>query len=160
MRRPRSLLPLAVAILLASPTLALAGCGLYSGGADVDVALNEYSINVSRTEAEAEFLRFHIKNEGRQAHEFVILRKPRGEGGAAESAAEKPEGPGGESVAEAAPYTEVVNQVRFIQPGESRELSVEVQPGTYRLACLLVSVAAGENVDHFAEGMHLDFEVK
>ena len=43
---------------------------------------------------------------------------------------------------------------------KSGEVTLDLPPGKYVLACLIAAGEAGSTKDHFAEGMKLDFEVK
>lgn len=54
---------------------------------------------------------------------------------------------------------ENTGEVENLDPGASGDITLDLPPGKYVLACLIVPGQAGSKVDHFAEGMKLDFEV-
>lgn len=54
---------------------------------------------------------------------------------------------------------ETVKELPDIAPGAGGELTVDLAPGNYVLACLIVPGEAGSTVDHFKEGMHTPLRV-
>lgn len=55
---------------------------------------------------------------------------------------------------------ENTGEVEDVAIGKSGEIVLDLPAGKYVLACLLVPGEAGSTVDHFKEGMKIDFEVK
>ena len=55
---------------------------------------------------------------------------------------------------------ENLGEVEDIDPGKRGTVTIDLKPGTYVLACLIVPGEAGSTEDHLARGMHTDFEVK
>lgn len=51
-------------------------------------------------------------------------------------------------------------EVEDVDPGKSGEIVLDLPAGKYVLACVLIPGEAGSTVDHFKEGMKVDFEVK
>ena len=54
---------------------------------------------------------------------------------------------------------ETVKELPDILPGAGGELTVDLTPGDYVLACLIVPGEAGSTVDHFKQGMHTPLRV-
>jgi uncharacterized cupredoxin-like copper-binding protein len=54
---------------------------------------------------------------------------------------------------------ENMGEVEDIDPGKSGEVVLDLAKGRYVLACLIVPGQAGSPVDHFQQGMRVDFEV-
>jgi uncharacterized cupredoxin-like copper-binding protein len=52
-----------------------------------------------------------------------------------------------------------VGEIEDIAAGEGGTVTLELEPGSYQLACLLVPGEAGSTVDHYQQGMHTDFAV-
>jgi uncharacterized cupredoxin-like copper-binding protein len=51
-------------------------------------------------------------------------------------------------------------EVEEIQPGETKTLTVTLEPGSYELACAITEEHDGEEIDHYERGMHRDIEVQ
>ena len=47
-----------------------------------------------------------------------------------------------------------------IKVGETKTGEVELEPGEYELACLVVETSGGKTYDHYKEGMHTSITVK
>lgn len=47
-----------------------------------------------------------------------------------------------------------------IKPGETKVAEVELTPGVYEVACLVVEEVGGKKVDHYKKGMHTLITVK
>ncbi len=55
---------------------------------------------------------------------------------------------------------ENTGEIEDIAPQASGEIVLDLPAGKYQLACLIVPGEAGSTVDHYQNGMHIDFEVK
>jgi uncharacterized cupredoxin-like copper-binding protein len=53
-----------------------------------------------------------------------------------------------------------VADVEGLKPGEEGQFLVDLAPGSYELACLIVPGEAGSQVDHYQLGMHTPFTVQ
>lgn len=127
--------------LLVMPVLA--ACS--SGPTNVDVKLNQdYSIDLSQDSAPAGEIVFHITNTATDLeHEFVIVKTDK-------AANNLPlEEPAETDVDEN--QINIVTEQEAIQPGDSDELTVTLEPGHYALICNLAG--------HYMQGMHTDFTV-
>jgi uncharacterized cupredoxin-like copper-binding protein len=103
----------------------------------VAVTLAEYSVTASETEIPAGRIRFVATNtSARMSHELNVLRL------ATDRSFER--------LAGAGPIAR--------QDGAS--LEVELEPGTYRLACQIVAGEADNAVDHYQQGMWTDVTIR
>lgn len=104
--------------------------------ATVAVTLTEFSVTPSVTSATAGVIRFVATNTGGLVHEFAVLRV-------------NDDGSRGP-----------VDEIEDIAPGAGDSLTVDLTPGTYELACLLVPGEFGSTVDHYKQGMHATFTIE
>lgn len=103
----------------------------------VTASLIEYSITADKPSVAAGAIRFVARNTSQsQIHELAILRP-------------KPDG-----------SFENLGEVEDIAAGKSGEVVLDLAAGKYVFACLIAPGEAGSTVDHFKQGMRLDFEVK
>ena len=51
-------------------------------------------------------------------------------------------------------------EVEDIQPGETKTLTITLEPGSYELACTITEEHDGEEIDHYERGMNRDIEVQ
>ena len=120
-----------------SPSGSEGGTGTPGVAADttVTVTLAEYSVNPDAAAVPSGSVKFIAENAGKEVHELYVLKLR--DGG-----------------------YDVVGEIEDVGPGETGAMVLEMPPGEYRLACLIVPGEAGSAVDHFKEGMHTDFKVK
>lgn len=55
---------------------------------------------------------------------------------------------------------EPLGEIEAIEPGGGGSMALELAPGDYQLACLIVPGEAGSETDHYAKGMWTPFTVK
>ena len=55
---------------------------------------------------------------------------------------------------------DVIGEIEDIPAGDQGSVVLELTPGAYQLACLIVPGEAGSTVDHYGKGMHTDFLVE
>lgn len=111
---------------------------------EVNVTLQEFSVIPDVDTVAAGSVTFHVTNAGpKEVHEFVVIRTdlapdalPTGEDGAAEE-----EGAG----------MQAVDEVEDLAVGDSTDLTVVLDPGSYVLICNIVE--GGEA--HYALGMRM-----
>lgn len=101
----------------------------------VTVTLAEYSVEPDAATVPAGSIKFLAKNAGKEVHELYLL-KVRDAG------------------------YDVVGEIENLAPGSSGSMTLDVPPGQYRLACLIVPGEAGSTVDHFKKGMQTGFTVE
>lgn len=101
----------------------------------ISVSLSEYKVEPDTSSAEAGNIEFVAENTGEEIHELYVLKVR--EGG-----------------------YDVVGEIENIAPSDSGAMTLELEPGEYQLACLIVPGEAGSTVDHFKEGMQTDFTVE
>ena len=105
--------------------------------ASVAVTLAGYSVTPERPSVSAGKIRFiatNVDNEG--VHELAVLKT-------------KPNG-----------AFDIVGEVEGIEPQQARSAVLDLEPGTYVLACLIAIGEAGSTVDHYRAGMHSTFSVQ
>lgn len=104
----------------------------------VDVSMTEFAFKLSTPTAGSGLVAFHIKNDGKAPHEFVVLKTAKGAGTLMKGSRADETGNLGESGDMAA--------------GASKTIHVKLQPGHYALICNLPG--------HYKAGMWKDFTVK
>ena len=125
--------------LLITPLLA--ACGPKT----VNVTEESYGLALDKSSIGAGTITFHVTNNATdQAHEFVIFQTDL-------SADSLPLNSDGD-VDEEGEGVNHIDEVEDIQTGESKDLTVDLQPGHYALICNMPG--------HYAQGMHIDFTVK
>lgn len=113
--------------------------GASSGSADTEVVvkLNEFTVSADKTTVKAGTIEFEAMNESASmVHELAVL-KPKSDG-----------------------TFDNLGEIEDIDPGKGGEVKLELEPGKYELACLIVPGEAGSTVDHFQQGMRLEFTVE
>ena len=106
-----------------------------SADSTVTVSLGEYTVEPDSGSVEAGKIQFVAENSGTEIHELYVLKVR--EGG-----------------------YDVVGEIENVAPGGAGGMTLELEPGDYQLACLIVPGEADSTVDHFKEGMHTDFTVE
>lgn len=136
-------------LLLATLSLLLPFCA--GAGEIVQVKLDEWSVQIDRTEVPAGEVTFRATNVGREKHELVILRSSRSHdqlpvehGLVSEESAGK-----------------LIGEIEEFAPGETHEATFTLEPGEYVLFCNIVEEEEdGELESHYGEGMHIAFRVR
>jgi uncharacterized cupredoxin-like copper-binding protein len=96
----------------------------------IEVRLVEYSVDTSGQPVKAGAIRFAASNiSTSQVHELAVMRQ-------------KAEG-----------AFEILGEIEDLEPGSRGELILDLEPGRYTLACLIVPGEAGSTIDHFKAGM-------
>lgn len=143
----------ATALLLAACT-GDAGTSASDGGSDggdgttVEVTLQEWSVIPAQDSAPAGDVTFSVTNDGPEdVHEFVVLRTDLDPGDLPvdEDGVVDEEGEG----------IEVVDEIEDLPVGETAELSVTLEAGSYVLLCNIWSEDEGEA--HYTMGMRTAF---
>ncbi|HZQ37234.1 MAG TPA: hypothetical protein VFD32_14985 [Dehalococcoidia bacterium] len=136
-------------VSLALATLLLAGCAGTPAVPDqpevlsadraaagaVSISQHEFRFDSTQDAVRRGVVDFAITNQGNEHHEFVIVPYSDGR------------------------FGEPVAEHEALDPGESGVLRVSLNPGRYRLVCLLVTVKPEGPVSHIALGMDRALEV-
>ncbi|NUP07517.1 MAG: hypothetical protein HOW73_15820 [Polyangiaceae bacterium] len=112
----------------------------------------EFEITTDRLAAPAGLVTFEVWNRGEEIHEFLVIRTDL----APDDLPTEEDG----SYLEDGPGTEIIDEVEEILPGETVDLTVDLDEGDYVLICNMVEIEEdGEVESHYAEGMHTAFVV-
>ena len=108
-----------------------------AGPADdtVQVDLREYTVTPDKASVEAGAIKFVAANTGTAVHELAVLKK------------------------NADGSIDNQGEIEDIDPGKGGEVILELEPGDYELACVIVPGEAGSEVDHYQQGMRVAFTV-
>jgi uncharacterized cupredoxin-like copper-binding protein len=151
-----------VAVAIASASFA-AGCGDddEAGGGEVNVVLSEWVVEPEQDSVDAGEVTFVADNEGGEPHELVVVE--------AASADELPVDDEGAFDEQAFGEENVLGEVEDVEPGDTKELTLDLEPGDYVFLCNIVE-EPGEMEDemepgeephrHFAQGMYASFTVE
>jgi uncharacterized cupredoxin-like copper-binding protein len=128
-----------------------AGDGGGDGGTTVDVVLQEFAVIPAQDSAPAGTINFQVENIGPEdVHEFVVIKTdlapdalPTDENGV---------------VLEEGEGMEVIDEIEDIPVGETQNLTVELEAGTYALICNIFEEE--EQEAHYAMGMRTVFTVE
>jgi uncharacterized cupredoxin-like copper-binding protein len=148
MRRGTVSVAVAVAVLWGL----VAGCGDDDGGEEVNVVLSEFVVEPEQESADSGEITFAIDNEGGETHEFLVVE--------AASADDLPVDDDGAFDEAAFGEDNVLDEVEDIEAGDTAELTLDLEAGTYVLLCNIVEDEDGEVESHFAEGMHATLTVE
>jgi len=133
--------------------LAFAACGGDDGGDGIDITLSEFAIAASPSSVTAGDVTFNISNGGAETHEFVVIQTDLG-------ITELPTGEDG-SVSEEGEGMTVVDEVEDLPSGDTAELTVDLDPGSYVFICNIVEEEDdGTSESHYQEGMRTSFTVE
>lgn len=119
----------------------------------VNVTLREFSVTTEQRAAPEGRVTFHVTNAGTVPHEFLVIRTDLG-------ADRLPMNADG-SYQEDGPGTRLINEIDEIDPGTSKDLSVDLDNDSYVLICNMVhDDGTGRVLAHYSLGMRTAFEVR
>lgn len=131
----------------ATPAPSLGGASAGAAGT-VEITLQEWAVVTSSASAPAGDVNFTVTNDGPEdVHEFVVLRTDL-------DPAELPTDETG-AIDEEGEGIEVVDEIEDIPVGETRDLAVTLEPGSYALVCNVYS--DDEDEAHYEMGMYTAF---
>jgi uncharacterized cupredoxin-like copper-binding protein len=136
-----------------------AGCGddddggEAAGGGEVNVVVSEFIVEPEQESVDAGEVTFVVDNQGGDIHEFLVVD--------AASADDLPVDDDGAFDEAAFGEDKVLDEVEDIESGDTAELTLDLDAGTYVLLCNVVEEEeTGEIESHFAEGMHTTLTVE
>lgn len=129
-----------------------AGCGDDDGGEEVNVVVSEFTVEPEQESVDAGEVTFVVDNQGGDIHEFLVVD--------AASADDLPVDDDGAFDEAAFGEDKVLDEVEDIESGDTAELTLDLEAGTYVLLCNVVEEEDTEVESHFAEGMHTTFTVE
>lgn len=135
--------------VLATLALGLAGCPQDGGvgGTVVDVSLAEYRVTPDTGSAPSGAITFRVSNEGAVVHEFLVVRTDL----APDALPAEANGAYDENAA----GTVVRGELGSINPGQTRNLTLNLEAGSYVLLCNMVN----QGFAHYSLGMRTAFTV-
>jgi uncharacterized cupredoxin-like copper-binding protein len=120
------------------------------GAQQVDVTLQEWSVNPASDSVEAGLVYFLVENAGPDdPHEFVIIKTD-------EDPAELPVEEGRVPEDE----VEMIDEIEPFTPGSSASIAVDLEPGSYALICNIAEIEGFELESHYELGMSASFTVE
>jgi uncharacterized cupredoxin-like copper-binding protein len=136
-----------------------AGCGddddggEAADGGEVNVVVSEFIVEPEQESVDAGEVTFVVDNQGGDIHEFLVVD--------AASADDLPVDDDGAFDEAAFGEDKVLDEVEDIESGDTAELTLDLEAGSYVLLCNVVEEEeTGELESHFAEGMHTTFTVE
>lgn len=148
--RPKAL-ALTLAFLACCAAMAFVSCSDPDDISTVNVTLREFSVSVDQRTVPAGEVTFHVTNAGTVPHEFLVIRT----GLAADALPTTSEG----AFNEDAPGTDVLDEIEDIAPGQSRDITIQLDDDSYVLICNMVHREGGTVSAHYALGMRTSFQV-
>jgi hypothetical protein len=115
-----------------------------SGGTELAVVLDEFSVVPASATAAPGAVRFVADNQGEEPHELVVVRAA----SAADLTVED-----GQVVEDALAEGDFLGEIEAFPAGETCEGTFELTAGSYVLFCNLVEEEDGALESHFEEGM-------
>lgn len=146
-RKPTSRSRLAPLGLACATLLALAACDSNDDGSTVQVSLSEFRVAPDRAVVSPGSVTFEVTNDGAEDHEFLVIRTDL----APDALPTEANG----SYEEDGPGTELLDEIELVEPGETEDLTLELDEGSYVLICNMVE----GNEAHYALGMRTAFTV-
>jgi len=120
---------------------------------EINVTVQEYSINPEKSSAKAGKITFKVENKGpTQAHEFLVFKTDLG----VDELPTQSDGP----LDEEDPALEMIDEITEFNPGQKKSLTVELEAGKFILACNVGEETGGQVEPHFKQGMHTAFTVE
>ena len=157
----RAILPLAVPVAVLWALAAACGdddggdeaSGDGDGGEEVNVVVSEFTVEPDPDSVDAGEVTFVVDNQGGETHEFLVVD--------ADSADDLPVDADGAFDEASFGEDKVLDEVEDIESGDTAELTLDLEAGTYLLLCNVVEEETnGEVESHFMKGMHATFTVE
>jgi uncharacterized cupredoxin-like copper-binding protein len=127
----------ALALLGLAALAAFTACGDDEPKNEVAVSLTSFQVTADKTTVPAGKTRFTASNaHATDVHELAVL------------------------LVKADGSYDNLGEVEDIDPGKGGDVTIDLKPGKYLLACLITPGEAGSTADHLGRGMRLDFEVQ
>lgn len=137
--------------VVAVVALGVAGCS--DSEPQVEVTLAEFSVVSDPTSVDGGEVEFTADNRGALVHELVVVR--------AASADELPTDDDGGVVEDELPEGALVGEIEDIGSQSSESVTLDLDEGSYVLFCNINEESSdGTTLNHFAEGMHAELEVR
>jgi len=155
--RTKTAIGWAFSIIICAAPLMVASCGDDDDGnsttTTVDITLREFSVTPAQPSAPAGRVAFHVTNVGEDMHEFLVIKTDL----APDALPTEENG----SYLEDGPGTELLDEIDLVNPGETKNLTLNLKAGHYVLICNMVHMESNGDVEvHYAMGMRTAFVVE
>jgi uncharacterized cupredoxin-like copper-binding protein len=149
------------ALILVLPTvmlgaLAVMACNKHTAPSPVPVSvtLRSFNITLDRSSAPRGTVVFRVRNAGTDdIHEFLVIKTDRAPNALPTEA--------NGSYQEDGPGTQLIDEIEEVNPGDTKELSLDLAEGNYVLICNMVHVEDDGTVEvHYSLGMRTAFRVE
>jgi uncharacterized cupredoxin-like copper-binding protein len=148
--RSKSLLP--VLCLPLFGVLTSVACNDPDEASAVNVTLREFSVTVDQATVPNGSVTFHVTNAGTVPHEFLVIKTDL----APDALPKESNG----SYQENGTGTSLLDEIEDLDPGQSKDLTIDLDEAKYVLICNMVHVEANGSQDaHYARGMRTAFRV-
>jgi uncharacterized cupredoxin-like copper-binding protein len=148
--RPKAI-ALTLAFLACCGAMAFVSCSDPNDISTVNVTLREFSVTVDQRTVPEGQVTFHVTNAGTVPHEFLVIQTEL----AADALPTLSDG----SFNEDASGVDVLNEIEDIPPGQSRDLTIDMDDARYALICNMVHREGGTVSAHYSLGMRTSFQV-
>lgn len=131
--------------------LLMIGCSDTSGGGQLNITLDEWSITLDKTSLPEGPIEFTIKNDGEKQHEVIILRTDIAPG-------ELPTNDDG-SANVGAPDVDELQTIDKLDAGDKTGRTYTLDAGNYVFIDNTVAEENGEKVSYYGKGMRAGFTI-
>ena len=145
------ILALTLLVLVCGGALAFVACSDPDSISTVNVTLREFTVGVDQARVPQGQVTFHVTNAGTVPHEFLVIKTDLAEDALPKTA----EG----AYQEDASGTDLLNEIEDILPGQSRDLTIDLDDANYVLICNMVHREGGTVSAHYSLGMHTRLQV-
>ena len=128
------------------------GCNDPDEASAVNVTLREFSVTVDQATVPNGSVTFHVSNAGTVPHEFLVIKTDL----APDALPKESNG----SYQENGSGTSLLDEIEDLDPGQSKDLTIDLDEAKYVLICNMVHVEANGTQDaHYSRGMRTAFRV-
>jgi uncharacterized cupredoxin-like copper-binding protein len=118
----------------------------------VGVTLKEFSVTPDQASAPHGRVKFEVSNVGEDMHEFLVIKT--------DLAPDKLPTEANGSYEEDGPGTDLLDEIELVNPGETKNLTLNLKAGHYVLICNMVHEEEDGEVEvHYQLGMRTSFTV-
>jgi uncharacterized cupredoxin-like copper-binding protein len=142
---------LTLCTLVLGGALTFVACSDPNDISTVNVTLREFSVSLDQRTVPQGQVTFHVTNAGTVPHEFLVIQTDLGP----DALPTDSEG----AYRENASGTDLIDELEDIDPGQSRDLTIDLDDARYVLICNMVHREGGTVSAHYSLGMRTSFQV-